>query len=213
MAGCRASLLSMARPAPMAAKALPRSTLPKRSLSGGKSTTRKIVPCAGGSRTIGRAAASAEPVLAAGARSVTHRLMRARPGMPSSSRMCGDGPSMMMMDLPWASWPVTTRRMGRLTSGSSLSQAHVFERRRPRVWVDQHQGGLRHSRAHPARPDIVVDGPEPHPLVEEALDLVQRRLALPPVGLPGLLLVERVDVRIAAIGEGAVARHGLGHAR
>src|SRR5213594_20166 len=197
----------------MAAKALPRSSLPTTSRSGGKSTTRKMVPRAGGSRTTGRAAASADPALAAGARSVTQRLMRARPGMPSSSRTWGDGPSMMMTDLPWASCPVTTRRMGRLIGGASLLQPHVFDGRRPRVRIDQHQSGLRHLGADPARPDVIVDGSEPHPLVKQALDLVERRLALLAVGLPGLLLEERVDVGVAAVGEGAVTRHCLRHPR
>src|SRR4029453_8184635 len=141
----------------MAAKALPRSSLPTTSRSGGKSTTLKMVPRAGGSRTTGRAAASADPALAAGDRSVTQRLMRARPGMPSSSRTWGDGPSMMMTDLPWALCPVTTRRMGRLMGGASLLQADVFEGCRPRVGIDQHQGGLGHFQAHAARPDEVVD--------------------------------------------------------
>src|SRR5215468_2221627 len=192
----------------MASKARLRSTLPMTSRSGGKSTTLKIVPRAGGSSTMGRAAASAEPALAAGARSVTQRLIRARPGIPGISSAWGDGPSMMMMDLPWASCPVTTRRMGRVIGAPSLLHPHVLDGRRPRVWVDEHEGRLHHFRAHPARPDEVVDGREPDALVEQALDLVQHGLALLPVRLPRLLLEERVDVGIAAVGEVAVARHG-----
>src|SRR5215470_6927449 len=176
MPGCRSPLRSMAWPAPMAAKALPRSSLPAMSRSGGKSTTRKIVPRAAGSSTTGQSAASPAPVLAAGARSVTHRLMRAKPGMPASSSTWGDGPSVMMMDLPWASCPVTTRRMGRLTGAPSLLDPHVFDGRRPRVWVDEHEGRFHHLRTDPARPDVIVDGAEAHPLVEQALDLVQHGL-------------------------------------
>src|SRR4029453_14014371 len=138
----------------------------------------------------GRAARSTDPALAAGARSVTQRLIRARPGMPSSSRTWGEGPSMTMTDLPWASCPVTTRRMGRLIGGAPLLQPPVFDGRRPRVRVDQHQSRLRHLGADPARPDVIVDGPEPHPLVKQPLDLVEHRLAFLPVGLPGLLLEE-----------------------
>src|SRR5262249_51620367 len=115
-------------------------------------------------------------------------------------------------DLPWASCPVTTRRMGRLTVAPSLLDPHVFDGRRPRIRVDEHEGRLHHLRADPARPDEVVDGAEADALMEKTLDLVQHGLSLLPVRLPRLLLEERVDVRIAAIGEGAIARHGLRHA-
>src|SRR5262245_29772148 len=196
----------------MASKARLRSTLPMTSRSGGKATTRQIVPRAGGSSPTGRAAASPDPALAAGARSVTQRLVRARPGIPGISSAWGDGPSMMMMDLPWASCPVTTRRMGRVTGPPSLLHPHVLDGRRPRVRVDEHEGRLHHLRAHPARPDEIVDGAEADALVEQALDLVQHGLALLPIRLPRLLLEERVDVGIATVGEGAVARHGLRHA-
>src|SRR5207247_1677231 len=85
--------------------------------------------------------------------------------------------------------------------------------RGPWIGVDEHQRGLLHARADPARPDVLEDRPEAHALVEELLDLVQRRLALLPVGLPRLLLVQRVDVGIAAIGVRAVAGHDLRHPR
>src|SRR5438093_658839 len=55
------------------------------------------------------------------------------------------------------------------------------------------------------RPDVVPDRPESHPLVDELLDLVQQDLALPAIGHERLLLVERVDVRVAAIRVGAGA--------
>src|SRR5437870_12598028 len=82
-------------------------------------------------------------------------------------------------------------------------QAYLFERRRPGVGIDQHQRRLLDPRADPARPDVVPDRAEPHPLVDELLDLVQQRLALAAIGHERLLLVERVDVGIAAVGVGA----------
>src|SRR5262245_62432963 len=86
-------------------------------------------------------------------------------------------------------------------------QAHLFERRRPRVGVDQHQRGLGHAGTDAARPDEFPERPEPHALVEELLDLVEYRLALAPIGLPRLLPVERVDVRVGAARVRAIARH------
>src|SRR6185295_15481895 len=83
--------------------------------------------------------------------------------------------------------------------GSILFQTHLFQRRRPRVGVDQHQRRLGHARAHPARPHVLEDGTVPDALMYEALDVVQNRLPLLPIGLNGLLLEERVDIGIAAI--------------
>src|SRR6266481_3638315 len=94
---------------------------------------------------------------------------------------------------------------------ASLLEPHVLQGRRPRVGIDQHQGGLGHPRAHPARPDVIHDRCEADPLVERALDLVQQDLPLAGVGLPALLLVERVDVGLACVREGAIARHRLRH--
>ena len=81
-------------------------------LSGGNSTTRKIVPLGGGSSTTLRSAASFVPELSAGAPSVTHRFVRPNVGTPGIVNTCGDGPSLAMIDFPLASWPVTIRRIG-----------------------------------------------------------------------------------------------------
>src|SRR6266498_54995 len=96
---------------------------------------------------------------------------------------------------------------------SLLLQPHLLERRRPRIRIDQHQRGLLHAQPDRARPVEFEDGPESHALVEGLLDLVQHGLALLPVGLHGLLLVERVDVGIAAVGVRPVARHDFRHPR
>src|SRR6266540_2236138 len=93
----------------------------------------------------------------------------------------------------------------------ALLEPDFRERCRPRLWVDQHQSGLLHAWPDTARPDVLEDRPEPHPFVERLLDLVQHRLPLLPIGLSGLLLVERVDVGIAAIGVGTVAGYHLRH--
>src|SRR5262245_51885274 len=63
---------------------------------------------------------------------------------------------------------------------SELLEAHVFQRCRPGIRVDQHQGRLLHSRADAARPDVFVDGGDAHALVHEALDLVEHGLPLLP---------------------------------
>src|SRR5882672_4164401 len=96
---------------------------------------------------------------------------------------------------------------------SFLLETNVFERRRPRIRIDQHQRRLLDPGADAARPDILVDRRDPDPVVDDLLDLVQERLALLPVGFSRLLSVERVDVGIAAVGEGAVARVDLRHPR
>src|SRR5215813_6054572 len=105
----------------------------------------------------------------------------------------------------------------RAPSGSkrslSLLQPDLLEWRRPRIGIDQHQRGLLDARPDAAGPEELEDRRKAHPLVERLLDLEQHGLALLTVGLHGLLLVERVDVGIAAVGVGAVARHDLRHAR
>src|SRR5258708_40172661 len=78
--------------------------------SGGKSTTRRMVPFCGGSRCTGRSAASASPTLFAGADFVSHRSVRARPGIEAISFTLRASASEKKIDLPSASWPVTTRR-------------------------------------------------------------------------------------------------------
>src|SRR4029453_3944279 len=76
----------------MAEKACLRSKAPP-VFSGGNSTTRKMVPCFGGSSTTGRSAASALPVLRAGVESVTHRFVRAKSVRPPIVRTWGEGPA------------------------------------------------------------------------------------------------------------------------
>src|SRR5258708_189737 len=78
--------------------------------SGGNSTTRRMVPFFGGSRCTGRSAASASPTLFAGADFVSHKSVRARPGIDAISFTLRASASEMKIDLPSASWPVTTRR-------------------------------------------------------------------------------------------------------
>jgi hypothetical protein len=73
--------------------------------------------------------------------------------------------------------------------------------------------GLLDPGAHAARPDVLSDWPEPHPLVDELLDLVQHRFSLAAIADERLLLEQRIDVGIAAIGVGARARNMLGHPR
>src|SRR6266850_190393 len=94
-----------------------------------------------------------------------------------------------------------------------LLEPYLLERRRPRIGIDEHQCGLLHARPDAARPVELEDGRETHALVEHLLDLEQQGLALLAIRLHGLLLVERVDVRIAAVRVGAVARHDLRHPR
>src|SRR3954453_3725448 len=79
-------------------------------------------------------------------------------------------------------------------SDSGTLQPHFFERRRPRVRVDQHQPRFLDPRTHPARPNIVEDRREPGPLVQQALNLVQRRLAFGSICLRQLPRVQLIDV-------------------
>src|SRR3954452_6886620 len=86
-------------------------------------------------------------------------------------------------------------------------QFHVFERRRPRERVDLHQRRLLDPRPDAAGPEIVVDRREPGSLVQELLHPVQQFLAFRRVRFRQLLLIEPVDIRPSAIGEGARAGH------
>src|SRR5438552_6172175 len=43
---------------------------------------------------------------------------------------------------------------------SALLEPDLFQGRRPRIGVDQHQRGLLHPWSHPARPDVLPDRPE-----------------------------------------------------
>src|SRR5262245_30969906 len=102
-------------------------------------------------------------------------------------------------------------RSSRESLGRSRAlQPDLFEWRRPRIGIDEHQRWLGHARSDAARPDILEDGAVAHALVHEALDLMQHRLALLPVRLRGLLLEKSVDVRIATVGVGSVARDDFG---
>src|SRR5262245_37315977 len=105
-----------------------------------------------------------------------------------------------------------TRRRG-VGPALLLLEGHVFVGGRPGIRVDLQQGRLGHPRADAARPDVLPDRPEPHPLVQELLDLVEHRLALLAIRLAGLLLEQVVDIGIGTAREVAVARHELGHAR
>ena len=99
----------------MASKPSRMSLFLRQVASGGNSTTRKIVPLGGGSRRTGRAAASAWPSLLAGAPVVSPRSGSASPGMPGISLTLVAKPSARMVERPWASWPVSTRRIFAIT--------------------------------------------------------------------------------------------------
>src|SRR5690348_13197502 len=94
-----------------------------------------------------------------------------------------------------------------------LLQPHFFQRRRPRIGIDQHQGGLGDARADAARPAVLPDRAQADAFVHEPLDLVQDRLALRAIGFARLLRVEFVDIGIATVGVGAGRGHDLGDAR
>ena len=72
---------------------------------------RRIVPLAGGSSLILPAAASSLPALEAGDVLVRHRSVSATPGIDAISSTLGALRSSTKTDLPFLSWPVTTRRM------------------------------------------------------------------------------------------------------
>src|SRR6478609_4629009 len=93
-----------------------------------------------------------------------------------------------------------------------LLQFYIFERVRPREWVDLHQRGFLDTRSEPARPEIIPDRGEPGTLVQDLLQLVQHCLALFRIGFGELLLEELIDIGPAAIGVIAGAGHDLGYA-
>src|SRR3954452_13286821 len=96
-------------------------------------------------------------------------------------------------------------------SDSATLQPHFFERRRPRVRVDQHHPRFLDPRTYSARPDIVENGREPGPLVQQPLNLVQRCLAFRAIGLGQLPRVKRIDIGETTIGICTTGRHDLGH--
>src|SRR5215467_13780258 len=118
---------------------------------------------------------------------------------------------------PYAGTRARTRstavRASRASRISALFQAYVFERRRPRIRVDHHERRIGYPRPDAARPDVFEDRRDPHAVGHDLLDLVQERLALLAIGLARLLLVERVDLGIAAVGVRALARIDLRHPR
>src|SRR5712691_5814604 len=95
-------------PIPISRSIAALSTAPK-SAAGGKSTTRKIEPQGGGATPMSRSAASE---LSAGDRSVTHSSVEVSP-VALRSFALGAAPSIRTTPCPDASWPVTTRLVGR----------------------------------------------------------------------------------------------------
>src|SRR5262249_21334083 len=72
--------------------------------------------------------------------------------------------------------------------GSLRLQAHVLQRGRPGIRIDQHQARFRDAGPDAARPDELVERAEARAVVEHLLDLVERGLALHAVDLARLLL-------------------------
>src|SRR5712692_6074861 len=99
-------------PIPISRSMAALSTAPK-SAAGGKSTTRKIEPRGGGATPISHSARSARPDTSAGDSSVTHRSVEVRPVAFLSLTFCA-APSIRTTAFPLASWPVTTRLVGRV---------------------------------------------------------------------------------------------------
>src|SRR4029450_6145747 len=97
--------------------------------------------------------------------------------------------------------------------GPATRPPNASQRRRPRVRLDQHQRRLGDARPDAARPDELPERPEAHALVEELLDLMQRRLALAAIRFARLLLVERLDVGVRAARVGAFSGNGVGQTR
>src|SRR5262252_10746138 len=82
----------------------------------------------------------------------------------------------------------------------------VFVGRRPGIVRDEAVPRLRDARADALQNGELPDRQEHTLVVDELLDTLQQRLALSQIELARLVLEQRVDVRIAAVGEGA-ARH------
>src|SRR5215510_4472042 len=104
---------------------------------------------------------------------------------------------------------IDTENGRNIPSRSFWLEPYLFERRRPRVGIDQHQPRLLNSWSNSARPDVFPDGPKHHAFVYKVLDLVQERFTLAAISLAVLLFEERVDVRIAPIGHGAATQYGF----
>src|SRR3989442_13435383 len=95
----------------------------------------------------------------------------------------------------------------------ALLEPDLFEGRRPRIRVNEHERRVLHARTDPARPDVVVDRGEADAAAELLLDLGEHRRALLLVQLLRLLPVERLDVGIGAVRVGALGGHRLRQAR
>src|SRR5712691_6564113 len=85
----------------------------------------------------------------------------------------------------------------------SRLESDVLVGRGPRVAADQPYGRLAHPRPDAGEPGQLPDRRGDHPLVYELLDLVQQRFTLGVVEFHRLLLKQRVDFGIAAVGIGA----------
>ena len=64
---------------------------------------------------------------------------------------------------------------------------------------DEAEAGVRHTRAVAVEQNRLDERREHHPLVHQLLDLVQDRRAALGIMLAGLLLIETVDIRGAAV--------------
>src|SRR5262249_54109996 len=87
--------------------------------SGSNWTMRKTVPPGGGCRTTGRSTGSPS-TRAAGVPVVAHKSVRATPGRLGRCSTRPAGPSIPPPARPPASWPVPTRRIGRISTAAPL---------------------------------------------------------------------------------------------
>src|SRR5262245_5489745 len=142
---------SIATDPPMAA------ALAAQSLSGGNCTTRKTVPPCGGATWMGsvQGSWSVLPLLSAGEEDVFQKSVTAKFGWSMIGMMCGDVASDMMIDCPLASWPVTTRRIRRISAPGIAFAAAVATL----METLQIRGSLRNDRQQQVRRPsrIVID--------------------------------------------------------
>src|SRR5258708_10639096 len=96
---------------------------------------------------------------------------------------------------------------------SSGLEPDVFIGRRVRERGNESERGLLHTRAHTADEAVLPDGSEDLLLVQGALDLVQKLLALLAVRLAGLPLEEVLDLGQHARGVAAALDGQAGQAR
>src|SRR5215467_4346260 len=96
------------------------------SLSGGNCTTRKTLPPSGGATCMGswHGSCSVLSLLSAGVDDVFQKSVTAKFGLSMIGMMCGDVASERIIDRPFASCPVTTRRKRRISApGRTLAAA------------------------------------------------------------------------------------------